>query len=184
MPRLLLLRHAKSSWDVPGLGDHDRPLNSRGRHAAPLMGRHIAAHALLPERVICSTARRTRETLAGLLPHFDREMDIRLSRALYDSGSADYIDVIRASGGKARVLLIIGHNPALQDTAVDLVGAGNPALIETVATHYPTASLAVIDFPQKTWAEIAPHSGRIVAFFQPRELETVDSPGAAATADD
>ncbi len=175
MPRLLLLRHAKSSWDVPGLNDHDRPLNSRGRHAAPLMGRHIAAHALLPERIVCSTARRTRETLAGLLPYLDREMDIRLSRDLYDSGPADYIDVIRAFGGTARVLLIIGHNPTLQETAVELVGTGNPALIDTIATEYPTASLAVIDFPEKKWSEITPHGGRIVAFFQPRELEAVDS---------
>lgn len=179
MPRLLLLRHAKSSWDVPGISDHDRPLNARGRHAAPLMGRHIATHALLPERVICSTARRTRETLAGLLPYFDGEMDIRLSRALYESGAADYIDVIRSLGGSARVLLLIGHNPAMQDTAVDLVGAGNPVLADAVATHYPTASLAVIDFPQKSWADIGRRDGRIVAFFQPRELEAVDSSVAA-----
>lgn len=177
MPRLMLLRHAKSSWDAAGVKDFDRPLNARGRHAAPLMGRHMAAHALLPDRIVCSTARRTRETLAGLLSHFDRDLDVRLTRALYESGSADYLDVIRAFGATARQLLVIGHNPAMQEVAVDLVGAGNPALIGAIAADYPTAALAVIDFPEKTWAEIQPRGGRIVAFFRPRELAVVDADG-------
>lgn len=178
MPRLMLLRHAKSSWDAPGVADFDRPLNARGRHAAPLMGRHMAAHALLPDRIVCSTARRTRETLAGLLAHFDNDLDIRLTRDLYDSGRGQYLDSIRAVGGGARQLLVIGHNPAMQEVAVDLVGAGNPALIGAIAADYPTAALAVIDFPEKQWSEIKPRGGRIVAFFRPRELEVVGTDGS------
>jgi phosphohistidine phosphatase len=177
MPRLMLLRHAKSSWDAAGVKDFDRPLNARGRHAAPLMGRHMAAHALLPDRIVCSTARRTRETLAGLLSHFDRDLDIRLTGDLYESGRGDYLDVIRAFGATARQLLVIGHNPAMQEVAVDLVGAGNPMLISAIAADYPTAALAVIDFPEKKWSEINPRGGRIVAFFRPRELEVVDADG-------
>ena len=183
MPRLLLLRHAKSSWDATGVPDFDRPLNSRGRRSAPLMGRHIAAHALMPERIVCSTARRTRETLAGLLPYLAAEMDIRLSRDLYDTGAADYVDVIRAFGGTARVLLVIGHNPAMQEVASELIGNGNPALADSLRTDYPTAALAVIDFPEKKWAEVHPRGGRIVAFFRPRELEAIDG-GPADEADD
>ena len=182
MPRLLLLRHAKSSWDDTAVDDFERPLSSRGRRAAPLMGRHVASHALVPERIVCSTARRTRETLAGLLPYLNGEMDIRLSRDLYETGAADYIDVIRAFGGTGRVLMVIGHNPALQETAIDLVGSGNPALVEAIAADYPTAALAVIDFPEKKWSEIHPKGGRIVAFFRPRELQAVD--GTADEVDD
>ncbi|MQT11542.1 SixA phosphatase family protein [Segnochrobactrum spirostomi] len=174
MPRLLLLRHAKSSWDAPQLADFDRPLNSRGRRSAPLMGRHIAAHALVPDRIVCSTARRTRETLAGLLPYLATEMDIRMTRDLYDSSASDYLDVIRAFGGSARTLLVIGHNPALQETAIDLVGTGNPTIVDQITSEFPTAALAIIDFPEKKWSEIHPKGGRIVSFFQPRELESVD----------
>jgi phosphohistidine phosphatase len=182
MPRLLLLRHAKSSWEALGVADFDRPLSSRGRRAAPLMGRHIAAHALTPDRIVCSTARRTRETLAGLLPYCAGEMDIRLTRDLYDTSAAEYLDVIRAFGGTARVLMVIGHNPAMQETAIELVGTGNPALVAAVGTDYPTAALSVVDFPEKRWSEIAPRGGRIVAFFRPRELEAVD--GSADEVDD
>lgn len=178
MPRLLLLRHAKSSWDAVGLADFDRPLNARGRRAATMMGRHIAAHALAPDRIVCSTARRTRETLAGLLPYLDGETDMRLTRDLYETGSAEYLDVIRAFGGSARVLLVIGHNPAMQDTAVEAVGSGNPVLTEAIRADYPTAALAVIDFPEKRWSEVSPRGGRVVAFFRPRELEAVDGSGA------
>lgn len=179
MPRLMLLRHAKSSWDAAGVKDFDRPLNARGRHAAPLMGRHMAAHALLPDRIVCSTARRTRETLAGLLSHFDRDLEIRMTGDLYESGRGSYLDVIRAFGGTARQFLVIGHNPAMQEVAVDLVGAGNPALVEAIAADYPTAALAVIDFPEKKWSEIHPRGGRIVAFFRPRELAVVGDEGGA-----
>lgn len=174
MPRLLLLRHAKSSWDAVGVADFDRPLNSRGRRAASLMGRHIAAHALAPDRIVCSTARRTRETLAGLLPYLAGEMDVRLTRDLYDTGAAEYFDVVRAFGGSARVLLVIGHNPAMQDTAMEAVGSGNPALVEAICADYPTAALAVVDFPEKKWSEVSPRGGRVVAFFRPRELEAID----------
>ena len=177
MPRLMLLRHAKSSWDAPEMRDFDRPLNARGRHAAPLMGRHMAAHALLPDRILCSSARRTRETLAGLLPHFDKDFDIRLTRALYESSRAHYLDVIRGHGDAARHLLVVGHNPAMQEVAIDLVGAGNPQLIQAIAADYPTAALAVIDFPEKSWSDIRPAGGRIVAFFRPRELEVVETDG-------
>lgn len=179
MPRLLLLRHAKSAWDVPGVDDFDRPLNSRGRRAAPLMGRHIAAHALIPERVLCSTARRTRETLAGLLPYLAADLDIRLTRELYDSSATQYFDVVRALGGAARVLLVVGHNPSLQELAIDLVGTGNPALADAVRTELPTASLVVIDFAERKWSEIQSQGGRIVAYFRPRELETIEGGGAA-----
>ncbi|MBB5755064.1 SixA phosphatase family protein [Prosthecomicrobium pneumaticum] len=181
MPRLLLLRHAKSSWDIAGLADFDRPLAPRGRRAAGLMGEHLATHRLMPDRILCSNARRTRETLAALLPHLDREIDIRLTQALYDRPAGSYIDAIRRDGAAARTLMLIGHNPAIQDAAMMLIGSGNPALSEEIGAKFPTAGLAVIDFAQADWTRIEPRAGRVVAFFRPRDLELV---GTEPPADD
>lgn len=181
MPRLLLLRHAKSSWDISGLADFDRPLAPRGRRAAGLIGEHVATHRLLPDRILSSSSRRTRETLAALLPHLDRELDIRLTPALYDKPAGAYIDAIGREGAAARTLMLIGHNPAIQDAALLLIGSGNPALVDEIATKFPTAGLAVIDFPFPDWTRIEPGAGRVVAFFRPRDLELV---GTEPPADD
>lgn len=179
MPRLLLLRHAKSSWDDTSADDHERPLNNRGRRSAPLMGRHIALHRLLPQKILCSTARRTRETLAGLLPYLGEDLDVRLTRDLYETTEDRYLDMIRAQGGAARTMLVLGHNPAMQDTALTLIGQGNPSLADDIREKFPTGALAVIDFDAKRWVDVEPKAGRIVAFFRPRELETVGAEGMA-----
>ncbi|WP_018185066.1 SixA phosphatase family protein [Kaistia granuli] len=171
--RLLLLRHAKSAWDVAGLADFDRPLAPRGRRAATMIGEHLATHRLVPDRILCSSARRTRETLMGLMPMIPSDLDIRITRDLYDVGADAYLDCIGALGGNARHLMLIGHNPSIQDTALELIGNGNPALREEIAAKFPTAGLAVIDFDIHKWSELRPRTGRIVAFFRPRELELV-----------
>lgn len=180
MVRLLLLRHAKSSWDEPGLSDYERPLNLRGRAAAPLMGRHMADHSLLPDRVLCSAARRTRETFAGILGFMSGEFDARFLRSIYMASEGSYLPILRSHGGTARRLMLIGHNPAIQDTALALIGRGNPDLLDPIRDKFPTASLAVIDFDLDDWARLQPGTGRIVAFFRPRELELV---GAAKVAE-
>lgn len=173
MVRLLLLRHAKSAWDAGDLADFDRPLNLRGRAAAPLMGRHMADHALLPDRVLLSAARRTRETYAGILPHLPSDCETRILRAIYEASEGDYLGLITREGGLARTLLLIGHNPAIQATATRIIGAGNPELSAAIAAKFPTAALAVIDLPVSGWKDVKPGSGRIVAFFRPREMEVV-----------
>ncbi|MER2606616.1 MAG: histidine phosphatase family protein [Siculibacillus sp.] len=174
MPRLLLLRHAKSTWDDEKRDDFDRPLAARGRSALPLMGRHMAAHGLMPQKVLCSSARRTRETLAGLLPFFADDLEARLTRDLYEAGEDRMIDQIRAHGALARTLLVVGHNPGLQETALALIGSGNPSFIEDIGRKFPTTGLAVIDFPAVKWVDVEPGTGRIVAFFRPRELHLVE----------
>jgi phosphohistidine phosphatase len=173
MPRLLLLRHAKSSWNDEATDDYERPLNARGRASLPLMGRHMAAHGLAPQKILCSSARRTRETLAGLLPFFADDLDVRLTRELYEAGEDRMIDQIRAHGVNARTLLVVGHNPGLQEAALALIGAGNPLFVEDIERKFPTAGLAVIDFPAMKWVDVEPKTGRIVAFFRPRELHLV-----------
>ena len=181
MMRLLLLRHAKSSWDVPGQADFDRTLATRGRRAATMIGEHLSTHRLIPDRILCSSARRTRETLIGILPMIASDVDIRITRDLYEVGTDAYIDTITALGGGARTLLLIGHNPTVQETALELIGSGNPALGEEIGEKYPTAGLAVIDFEIHKWSEMRPRTGRVVAFFRPRELEVV---GAEPPSDD
>lgn len=187
MPRLLLLRHAKSSWDDVSADDFDRPLSGRGRAAAPVMASHIVAHGLAPDRILCSSARRTRETLAALLPHLDEDVDIRLGRDLYLAGEDRMIDQIRAHGGSATTLLVIGHNPGLQETALALLAEaeddGDTSIRARIAEKFPTAGLVVIDFPAVKWVDIEPKSGRAIAFFRPRgrqlveiPVETVDEP--------
>jgi phosphohistidine phosphatase len=173
MVRLLLLRHAKSSWDGSGVADFDRPLNFRGRAAAPLMGRHMADHALNPDRVLCSGARRTRETFAGILPALSGDFDAIFLRAIYDAPEDAYSRIITRHAGSARTVLLIGHNPNIQTCAIELIGRGNPDIRERLTEKFPTAGLAVIDFEQSDWSTLAPGSGRVVAFFRPRELEIV-----------
>ncbi len=173
MARLLLLRHAKSSWDDAGLSDFDRPLNLRGRAAAPLMGRHMADHALIPDRVLCSSSRRTRDTFAAILPWMRGDFETQFLRQIYECPGGTYAPVIRRHGGAARTLMLIGHNPVIQDTALSLIGRGNPDLTGAIGAKYPTAGLAVIDFDGEDWSALEPQSGRIVAFFRPRELEVV-----------
>lgn len=183
MARLLLLRHAKSAWEDQGLADFDRPLNLRGRASAPLMGRHMADHALIPDRVLCSASRRTRETFAAIVPWLRGDFDAHFLRAIYECPGGTYAPILRRHGGAARTLMLIGHNPVIQDTALSLIGLGNPDLTKAIQAKYPTAGLAVIDFEGDDWSMLEPRSGRIVAFFRPRELEIVGDVSVSETDD-
>jgi len=174
MPRLLLLRHAKSSWGDPGLADIERPLSPRGRRNAATMAKTIDAEGMAPDRILCSPARRTRETLAALLPYLGGEGRVSIDPKLYDSGLTDYLGAISRSGGDAGTLLVIGHNPAIQATAQNLIGDGEPGLAAELAAKYPTGALAVIDFGQANWSHLDPHSGFLAAFIKPRDLDPAD----------
>jgi len=174
MSRLLLMRHAKSDRADQEIDDFDRPLAERGRETAPRMGRHMAALGLAPQRILCSSALRSRETLAGLIPSLPGDCEIRLTRDLYMAGEDETIDQIRGHGVGAATLLVIGHEPGLTQTALALIGAGHPSLIEDLETKFPTAGLAVIDFPAIRWVDVEPKAGRLVAFLRPRSLDLVE----------
>jgi len=175
MPRLLLLRHAKSSWGDPGLPDSERPLSPRGRRNAAAIARAIEADGLMPEKVLCSPARRTRETLAALLPYLDGEGRVAIEPKLYDSTPGDYLAAIARSGGEARSLMLIGHNPTIQATARWLAADGEPGLVAALAAKYPTGALAVIDLGQAGWAHLQPGAGHLAAFIRPRDLDPADA---------
>ncbi len=120
MLTLLLLRHAKTTPGESGMTDFDRHLLPRGRRAAVGVGEYLASQKLFPDVVLCSSSRRTRETLAAMLPYLRKDMTIRISSELYDSRVAAYMTAIRASGD-APVLLLVGHNPTMEECAADLL---------------------------------------------------------------
>ncbi len=173
MSRLLLFRHAKSSWNETSLTDFDRPLAQRGLRAAPMMGQYMQANDLLPDRILCSSAMRTRETLAAILPFFHHDLKIELLREIYDTHDDDYRALIAAHGGDAETLMVIGHNPSIHDTALVLVSDGDPGAMQRLREGFPTGALAVIDFDEPTASTPEPGSGRLVAFIKPRELEAM-----------
>lgn len=135
------------------------------------MARAIESEGMVPDRILCSPARRTRETLAALLPYLGGEGRVSIDPSLYDATPGDYVAAIVRSGGDAGVLMVIGHNPAIQATAQLLTGDGEPGLSAEVGAKYPTGALAVIDFAQAGWSRLEPHSGFLAAFLKPRDLD-------------
>jgi phosphohistidine phosphatase len=171
MRRLMLLRHAKSDWSLPGQSDHDRDLAPRGRKAAPLMGRYLAEHGMVPDQVIVSTAKRTRETwrlVAGMLPKQPR---VDFEDRIYEASPRDILAAIADTPASARSLLVVGHNPGFQDTANLLVESGDQRLRDSLADKFPTGALAVIDLDIDDWAAIRPGIGRLENFVTPRAVD-------------
>jgi phosphohistidine phosphatase len=171
MSRLLLLRHAKSSWDDHHVADIGRPLAPRGHRAARLIAEAIEERGFRPNRILCSPALRTRETLAALIAHLgDTDIEIEITHALYEPHSGEYREVIAEHGDTAATLLVIGHNPAIQATAVLLADGKDPAIAAGIAAKFPTAALAVLDFREPDWASLRPRAGTLVAFLTPKTL--------------
>ncbi|HLH93722.1 MAG TPA: histidine phosphatase family protein [Xanthobacteraceae bacterium] len=165
--RLMLLRHAKAEKaEKGGTRDRDRCLNGRGRKDAAQIAAYIVRHKLLPDRVLVSAAQRTRETWEHMLPAFSKRPPVAFEERLYDAGPEDITAVIKAEGHSARVLLLIGHNPGIYDTARALLM--HPNAEHQLADGLPTAGLVVIDFAGNDWRKLATRSGRLVDFATPR----------------
>ena len=170
MHRLMLLRHAKSDWSRPGVADRNRPLNARGREAAPLMAAHICSHELVPERALVSTATRTRETWTLMTPFFPRKPETIFEPRLYETSPHTILAAIKETPPAIKSLLVLGHNPGLQTLAMALIGAGGAQAREDLAAKFPTAALAVIEFIAGPWTAVRPGTGRLERFITPREL--------------
>lgn len=169
MLTLFLFRHAKSAWDDASLSDFDRPLAPRGERAAPQMANYMRAAGLRPDRVLCSAARRTRDTWALMAGTLDEPRTTYLNE-IYEAEVEALLTSIRRAPADARRLMLIGHNPGLQDLALNLVGSGDRAGREALTENFPTACLAVIDFEIEAWRDLAPASGRLTLFMTPRRL--------------
>ncbi len=175
MKRLLLLRHAKSSHDDPGLDDRDRPLAERGRTDAPCVGAYMRRKKYLPDLVYCSTARRTVDTWELVQPELGSIARVEYLPALYLASASAMIGIIRGADNAAGTLLVIGHNPGLEECAAELAGQPEtPAECETqdiMDEKFPTAALAVLDFDIARWKDAASDGGRLVNFVRPADLD-------------
>ena len=170
MLTLSLLRHAKSSWSNPALPDRERPLATRGVTDAPLMGKAMAELGIDPELVLCSSARRTRDTLDLVLPELRVEPKIVYVDALYHASPEEMLEMLHGIQPGANRVMLVGHNPEIQAFALDLVGSGPKHFRDRLRTKYPTAGLAVINFVSGLWKSISVNSGTLNLFLSPRDL--------------
>ena len=163
MKRLILTRHAKSSWDDPNSPDHERPLNDRGRAAAKDLGQWLASRGYLPGEVLCSDAKRTQETWEGLA--LQGAPAASLKPALYHAGPDVMLAVLRHA--TADVVMVVGHNPGIAEFASRIVA--QPPTHEGFA-HYPTGATLVCDFAVDSWDQVGWSLGVVDDFIVPREI--------------
>jgi phosphohistidine phosphatase len=169
MRRVFLLRHAKSSWKDRSLADNDRPLAGRGKRAAKAMAGHIEREGIRPDLVLCSPARRSRETLERVEAGFGDRVETRVEEAVYGGGEAELLARLRALPTEVGSVMIVGHNPGIEDLALALAAEGGERA--RMEEKYPTAALATIDLPAADWGAIEAGSGELVAYVRPRDLD-------------
>ncbi len=178
---LVLFRHAKSAWpDVP---DHQRPLARRGRRDAPVMGRWLRGAGHVPDQVLCSTARRARQTWQFAQDGLGATPPVSFDDDLYLGSAVQLLDLIRGAPSAARTLLVVGHDPAVPELALMLAatapagdaeggsGAAPAAAFDRMRAKFPTAAIAVLRFGGN-WDQLAPGSARLTTFVTPRDLAT------------
>jgi phosphohistidine phosphatase len=168
MKRVYLLRHAKSSWKDDSLADRDRPLAGRGKRAAKAVARHLEAEGIRPDLVLCSPARRTRETLELLEGAFADGAELTFDEALYGASESELLARLKELREEVGSVMLIGHNPGLEELALALAADG--AGLDRMSEKYPTAALATIDLPARRWSTVRRGSGTLVAFVRPKDL--------------
>ena len=170
MKTLFLLRHAKSSWSEPGLADFDRPLNERGRRAAPLIARHLARGGLLPDLILCSAALRTRETLTLMLPGLARDAVVRIESGLYGADAGTLLRRLERVEAAVDCVLLIAHNPGLEDLAAGICGGGPEPMRRRMDEKFPTAALAAFALDAARWSSLREGAAILTDFVLPKEL--------------
>jgi phosphohistidine phosphatase len=182
---LMLMRHAKSAW--PDLADHERPLAPRGQRDAPGVGRWLRAAGYQPDQVVCSSARRARETWRLIEAGLGTTPAVAFDDTVYQASAAQLLDLIRHASPAVGTLLVIGHDPAIKQLAVSLVSATPPAFAGVVRytepsagfyrmhAKFPTAAVAVFEFTGH-WHQLSPGSARLTRFVTPRDSFTLAVP--------
>lgn len=178
--RLVLLRHAKSAW--PEVPDHERPLAARGRRDAPAAGRWLRDSNCVPDQVLCSTAKRARQTWRLAQSALGASPEVGYEEAIYGASIAGLLDVVRLAPGAAGTVLVVGHDPGIQGLALALIGADSStadpaaadpaqeaAAAERMLAKFPTAAIAVLEF-DRHWSELAERTARLTDFVTPREM--------------
>jgi phosphohistidine phosphatase len=162
MKTLLLMRHAKSSWRDHRLSDHDRPLNSRGMKAAPLMGELLSGLDISPDMILCSTAKRAKQTVEYLLQRLPFEGEVIYSRMLYHAGDEIFSEELRKLPSGIETAMIVGHNPGMEYALENYCGEWH---------RMPTATIAQIEFEIVEWEEIEVGAeGKLMGLWRPKEL--------------
>ena len=168
---LLLLRHAKSAWGDSRLSDHERPLSRRGESAAEVMADHIVHKGLRPDLIICSTAIRTRQTLAPLVHRLTAPAPpILLEKGLYLASEAALLARLQDVPEEAGTVLLIGHNDGIWHLAELLAGRGRSGLLSSLHGKFPTGALAILRAPIERWADLAAGSAELLAYVRPKDL--------------
>ena len=170
MRTLLLLRHAKSNWADATIADIERPLEPRGRKAARRMGSYLVSEGLLPDLILCSPAQRARETLAFVQDRFEKDRPIRIEKALYNATHAQIMRVLQTADHTAGCVMIIAHNPGMENLARVLAKAGNKKARRRMLVKYPTTALAVIRTRAADWQSLTRAETWLERFVCPRDL--------------
>ncbi|MER6278452.1 histidine phosphatase family protein [Streptomyces sp900105245] len=167
MRRLMVLRHAKSAW-TEGVEDHRRPLAPRGLRDAPAAGRALAEAGGLPDLALCSTAVRARRTWELAAAEWGTPPPVRYDRRLYAADAADLLDVVREVPREVEALLLVGHNPGLEELVAELAGDGLDDSLERLRAKFPTSALAVLTWRGTGWPALGPGTALLTSFMVPR----------------
>lgn len=163
---IVVIRHAKSSWDDTSVADHDRPLSKRGRNALPRLCNHIEGLELRPDLVMCSSSRRTRETLAGIRAAFGRKARVESDSSLYAASAEQLVTELQGLDDQVTTVVLIAHNPGVADL-VDLLASAS-ATGEAAIDTFPTAAVAVLSVAGP-WSALQPACASLESFWAPRQ---------------
>lgn len=165
--RLVVLRHAKSAWPE-GVPDHDRPLGPRGLRDAPAAGRALAEADCLPDLTVCSTARRARRTWELAAAEWGTPPPARFDTRVYGADVPELLGVVRETPPEVETLLLVGHNPGLEELVLALAGEGVDDTLERVREKFPTSAVAVLAWHGPSWRTLAPGTALLTAVMVPR----------------
>lgn len=179
MKKLILLRHAKSGWDDPVPRDFDRPLNAKGRRAARAIGAFAQQAGIRFDTIVASPAVRVAETLSEFGDGYGKMPEPDYDRRVYLASAQTLLEVIQGLDDSAQAVLMVGHNPGLEDLVFLLVPEGEDDAREQVEEKYPTASIAEISLGIDGWSNAEVGSGTLERFTRPRDLDPAFGPDAA-----
>ena len=162
MKELLIMRHAKSSWDPKYRTDFERPLNKRGRKAAPRMGEFLADRDLLPDLIVSSPAERAKQTAELLMEASDYDGESHLDHGIYHAYSGDLLMVVQALPNEVERVMLVGHNPGFEMLVEQLCGG---------AVRMPTAAIAYVVLPTVSWADVDTETGELQWLVTPKLLD-------------
>jgi phosphohistidine phosphatase len=171
MRRLLLLRHAKAERLQSGGRDHDRILAKRGREDAIAVGAYLLCHKLVPNRALVSTSARTRQTWALVAMALTKPPPAEFEDSIYEASPEAMLKTIKATEPSARTLIVVGHNPGMQQLAGMLIASGDIEARQRLLEEYPTAAFAMISFAAESWDDVHAAGGRLEHFVTPQTLE-------------